>query len=302
MLTPTVARDWTGGWADLRRSAEILLIVARRELLTEMRQRNKFILDLTGHVLGLLPVLITAWAATGGATGAAGRAGPAHALLDETNWLTFVVLGYVAFAAYGVASPVISFTGMAFALQSEQTTGTLERSLLAPAPRIAVVLGTGLYYTALYLFHVVSLLAVSALFLNLDVTWSPGAAARAALVLALIFLMSIGFGILSTAVLLAWKDQSLMMILVHRPMLLLSGAYFLIPTVPEPFRTLAWFNPIAYAVDAFRGSLTGVTILLPLDVELWILAATSGGITLGGLGLFNLLMARWMRSGSLGTH
>jgi len=33
----------------------------------------------------------------------------------------------------------------------------------------------------------------------------------------------------------------------------MSGAYFLLPTVPEPFRTLAWLNPIAYAVDAFRG-------------------------------------------------
>jgi ABC-type multidrug transport system permease subunit len=295
----TLASDWSGGWADVRRSAAIMRIVARRELLTELRQRNKFVLDVSGHVLGLLPVLITAWAATGGGVA---DGGPAHPLLGETSWLTFVVLGYVAFAAYGVASPVISFTGMAFALQDEQTTGTLERSLLAPAPRIAVVLGTGLYYTALYLFHVASLLVVSTLFLGLDVAWSPGTAARAALALALIFLMSIGFGILSSAVLLAWKDPSLMMILVHRPMLLLSGAYFLIPTVPEPFQTLAWFNPIAYAVDAFRGSLSGVTILLPLDVELGILTATSVGITASGLWLFDRLMTRWQRSGSLGTH
>ena len=266
--------------------------VARRELLVELRQRNKFALDLTGHVLGLLPVLLTAWAATGGGTARS---------IAGTDWLTFVVLGYVAFAAYGVASPVISFTGMAFSLESEAVLGTLERSLLAPAPRIAVVLGSGVYYTALFLFHVVSLLAIAALFLDLQVIWSPSRLAVAGLVLGLIVLMSVGYGIMSSAVLLAWKDSSLMMILVHRPMLLLSGAYFLIPTVPEPFRSLAWLNPIAYAVDAFRGALSGTTVLLPLETELAILAVSSVAMVAAGLWLFDRLMRGWLRAGSLGA-
>ena len=284
-------------WGSPSDTLRILWIVARRELLTELRQRNKFVLDLTGHVLGLLPVLITAWAATGGGSAARG-----HALLGETSWLTFVVLGYVAFAAYGVASPVISFTGMAFALSDEQSAGTLERNLLAPAPRVLVVLGTGAYYTALYLFHVVSLLVIAGLILGLDVSWSPTAMLRAGVVLGLIFVMSIGFGVLSAGVLLAWRDSSLMMILIHRPMLLLSGAYFLLPTIPEPFRTLAWLNPIAYAVDAFRGSLSGVTILMPLDVEIAILAVTALGTVVAGLWLFDRLMARWLRNGALGAY
>ena len=83
---------------------------------------------------------------------------------------------------------------------------------------------------------------------------------------------------------------------------LLSGAYFLIPTIPEPFRTLARFNPIAYAVDAFRGSLSGVTILLPLDVEIAILAVTSVAITAAGFWLFDRLMAHWLRTGALGAY
>ena len=277
---------------DLRTSLRVLTTVARRELLVELRQRNKLVLDLTGHILGLLPVLLTAWAATGG--------GSARSIAG-TDWLTFVVLGYVAFAAYGVASPVISFTGMAFSLQNEQVLGTLERSLLAPAPRIAVVLGSGVYYTALFLFHVVSLLMIAALFLDLGVIWSPSRLGIAALALVLIVVMSVGYGIMSSAVLLAWKDASLMMILVHRPMLLLSGAYFLIPTVPEPFRSLAWLNPIAYAVDAFRGALTGTTVLLPLGTELLILALSSIALVAAGLLLFDRLMRGWLRSGSLGV-
>ena len=277
----------------MREALRVLLTVARRELLVEMRTRNKFALDLSGHLLGLAPILLTAWAASGG--GAAGR-------VLGVDWLTFVLLGYVAFAAYGVASPVISFTGMSFALQDEMTTGTLERSLLAPAPRIVVVLGSGVYYTALFAFHVVTLLLVAVLFLRLEVRWSLEVALLAGLVMLLIFVMSVGFGVLSAALLLAWKDQSLMMIAVHRPMLLLSGAYFLIPTIPEPFRTLARFNPIAYAIDAFRGALTGATILAPLPVELLVLALTSFGTLAFGLWLFQRLMRSWLRTGSLGMY
>jgi ABC-2 type transport system permease protein len=102
--------------------------------------------------------------------------------------------------------------------------------------------------------------------------------------------------------LLTWKDQSLMMILVHRPMLLLSGAYFLIPTIPEPFRTPAHLNPIAYAIDAFRGSLSGVTVLLPLPADLVILLVSSLATLAAGLYLFDRLMARWLRTGSLGIY
>lgn len=286
-----LAADWTG----LREALRVVATVAWRELLVERRYRNKFLLDSTGHFLGLAPVLLTAWAVTGGASTVATS-------ILGIDWLTFAVLGYTAFAAFGLASPVLSFTGMAFALHHEQITGTLERSLLAPAPRLAVVLGSGVYYTALFLFHVVTLLLISVPVLHIAVIWSPAAVLTAAAVLLLIVVMSTGFGILTSALLLTIKDDSLVMTLTFRPLLLLSGAFYLIPFIPEPFRTLAWFNPIAYAIDAFRGSLSGVTVLLPLPVELGILTIASFGALAGGLLLFDRLMARWLRTGSLGIY
>jgi ABC-type polysaccharide/polyol phosphate export permease len=283
-------------WSDLRTALRVVATVAWRELLVERRYRTKFLLDATGHLLGLLPVLLTAWAVTGG-----GASATVTNLLG-IDWLTFALLGYTAFAAFGLASPVLSFTGMAFALHNEQITGTLERSLLAPAPRLAVVLGSGVYYTALFLVHVVTLLLVSGPVLGIAVIWSPATITLAALVLLLIVVMSTGFGVLTSALLLTVKDDSLVMTLTFRPLLLLSGAFYLIPYIPEPFRTLAWFNPIAYAIDAFRGSLSGATVLLPLPAELGILAACSIGALAGGLLLFDRLMARWLRTGALGAY
>ena len=286
----TLASEWPG----FLRAGELLATVARRELQVEVSQRNKFVLDLIGHLLGLMPVVMTAWAAAGGGVTRVGPGG--------VRWLTFVVIGYVAFAGFGVASPVISFTGMAFALLEEQQTGTLERNLLAPAARLLVVLGSGVYYTALFLFHVVSLLVIAFFFLPLDVSWTASALLTATLVLVPIVLLSAGFGVLTAGVMLAWRDESLVMIVINRPMLLLSGAYFLLPTVPEPFRTLAWLNPIAYAVDAFRGSLTGATVLLPLRYEVVLLAVATAGSLIAGFYLFERLMAGWLRSGSLGAY
>jgi ABC-2 type transport system permease protein len=284
----------TSEWPGVGRAADLLATVALRQLQVEVSQRNKFVLDLIGHLLGLMPVVMTAWAAAGGGVTRVGPGG--------MSWLTFVVLGYVAFAAFGVASPVISFTGMGFALHEEQQTGTLERNLLAPAPRLLVVLGSGVYYIALFLFHVVSLLVIAFLFLPLDVSWTAGTLAPAALVLVLIVLLSVGFGVLTAGVMLAWRDEALVMILINRPMLLMSGAYFLLPTVPEPFRALAWLNPIAYAVDAFRGSLTGVTVLLPMGQEVAVLTVATAGVLVAGFYLFERLMAGWLRSGSLGAY
>jgi ABC-type polysaccharide/polyol phosphate export permease len=93
-----------------------------------------------------------------------------------------------------------------------------------------------------------------------------------------------------------------MMIVVQCPMLILIRACFLLPTLPAPFRTLTWLNPIAYAVDAFRGGLTGLTVLLPLPVEIAVLALTTLASLAAGLRLFQCLLAGWLRSGSLGVY
>ena len=59
--------------------------------------------------------------------------------------------------------------------------------------------------------------------------------------------------------------------------------------------------PAPYAIDAFRGALSGVTILLPLEANLAIPLATSVATLVAGVLLFQRLMARWLRTGALGV-
>ncbi|MFN9251207.1 MAG: ABC transporter permease, partial [Brevundimonas sp.] len=74
---------------------------------------------------------------------------------------------------------------------------------------------------------------------------------------------------------------------VVMPMTFLSGAFYLVENLPEPFATISHFNPMFYLIDGFRygfigqaeGSLAvGVALSLGLTVVMagvcWILFRT----------------------------
>jgi hypothetical protein len=147
-------------WAELR----VVLTVARHELLLETRYRNKFALDLVGHFLGLAPILVTAWAFSGGERYPQGF----NVMQGVHDYIAFLMLGYAAFLAIGLGNPILQYTGITWSLESKIGMGVLERSLLAPVTPEAVVLGIGLYYVTLYLFHIATTLAAGLIFLRIE--------------------------------------------------------------------------------------------------------------------------------------
>ena len=90
--------------------------------------------------------------------------------------------------------------------------------------------------------------------------------------------------------------------MIHRPFLLLAGAYFLVDLLPQPFRFLAMVNPLAYAIDAFRGSLSSSTLLLPQPVECVIAAGPTVLIGVVGVWVFRRVLDRQLRSGELSLY
>jgi hypothetical protein len=56
----------------------------------------------------------------------------------------------------------------------------------------------------------------------------------------------------------------------------------------------------AYAIEAYRGGLTGATVLPPLGVEIAVLACSVILVLAAGSCLFGRPMAGWLRSGPLG--
>ncbi len=277
--------------------ANVTCAIARNELVLQTRYRTKFFLDLFSPVLALAPIVLTAHFLTAGRESS--YLVQAVGLPDH---FTFILLGYMAFAALGVGNPIMHYTGSAWAVRMLQETGTLERNLLSPAPREALVLGTGLYYAVLYLFHLACVLIASLLFFDLQLTITAAGVAVAIGLVAAMSLMSILLGFLMSAVSLVMRDGSVALLVIHRPFLLLTGAYFLVELLPQPFRFLAMINPLAYAIDAFRGSLSSSTLLLPLPVECAIVAVSTVLIGIVGVWTYRRVLNRQLRKGDLSLY
>ena len=45
---------------------------------------------------------------------------------------------------------------------------------------------------------------------------------------------------------------------VITPLTFLSGTFYSISSLPEPFRTISHWNPVYYLIDGFRAGFTGV--------------------------------------------
>ena len=61
---------------------------------------------------------------------------------------------------------------------------------------------------------------------------------------------------------------------VVMPMTFLSGTFYMVSNLPEPFATASHFNPMFYMIDGFRYGFIGRA-----EGDLWVGAATTAAIT-----------------------
>ena len=101
--------------------------VAYNDLNIAARYKLKFVTELTAQALGVAPIAITAWVFSNGRFSP--RLFELTGLSDQT---TFVLLGFIGFAAIGVGNPVLLTSDAGSAIEYEMMTGTLERNFLAP--------------------------------------------------------------------------------------------------------------------------------------------------------------------------
>ena len=282
--------------SSLQHNAAIALHIALREARLQAAYRNKFLADVFSHYIGLAPILLITLAMSGAELNSASLT---HLVREN---LLFVVLGYIAFIALGFGTPIMQYTGMAWGISEEVHSGTIERNFLAPVSRPLVLFGIGIYYLALYLFHVITLVVPALLLAGTSMVISAASLfTAAAAILGLLFL-SVGLGFAAAGFFLQARDQSLFLTVVHRPFMLLSGSVFLIDILPVPLKFIARINPVTYGIDAFRGALSGHKTLLSLPWELAVLYL-GGMLTLcAGILLFQWSINRQLATGDLARY
>ena len=97
-----------------------------------------------------------------------------------------------------------------------------------------------------------------------------------------------GLGILAGILAQKFDQMAAITNFVITPLSFLSGTFYSVDSLPEPFRTLSHWNPIFYLIDGARFGVTGVS-----DAPVWRGFAICGAVVAGVL----YLGWRWLKSG-----
>ncbi len=166
---------------------------------------------------------------------------------------------YFQFLGPGVVCMGILFTGVFAGIQViwDRQFGFLKETLVAPITRFEIMLGKTLGGATVALIQGIFVLILSMLigFKVEHLLMIP--VALIAMFLVALFFTALGISIAS--VLQDMQGFQLIMNFVVQPTFFLSGALFPLAGVVSFLSIISSFDPLAYGVDAVRGSLTGVT-------------------------------------------
>lgn len=205
--------------------------LAKRELVRFLRQRNRVASAL------LQPIVI--FVLFGSALNGSFKA-PAG---SETHYFEYLFPGTIAM--------ILMFTAIfsTISIIEDRREGFLQSVLVAPAPRLSMVLGKLLGGTALAFFQALIFLAAGYFFI---VKMTPMGFLASCGMMALIAFALCGLGFI-----IAWRMDSTqgfhaIMMLFLMPMLMLSGAFFPAEGAPAWLRYTMQANPLYYGLAGLR--------------------------------------------------
>jgi ABC-2 type transport system permease protein len=153
----------------------------------------------------------------------------------------------------------ILFTGVFAGIQViwDRQFGFLKETLVAPISRFEIMFGKTLGGATVAFIQ-----GFFVLILTMIVGFRVQNVLMIPLALVAMFLIALFFTALGISIASILEDMQgfqLIMNFVVQPVFFLSGALFPLTGVVSFLSVIAYFNPLAYGVDAVRGSLTGVT-------------------------------------------
>jgi ABC-2 type transport system permease protein len=174
---------------------------------------------------------------------------------------------YIKFLAPGVIAMTILFTSIFTGIELiwDRQFGFLKETLVAPVPRILIMIGRTLGGATVALIQGVIVIAICLLagFRIHDLSHLP----LAFIFMALIALMFTAAGTAVASLLTDFQGFQIIMNFLVMPIFFLSGALFPLTNIPRTLEIIATCDPLSYGVDGLRYSLIGVAHFGPaIDV------------------------------------
>jgi ABC-2 type transport system permease protein len=193
---------------------------------------------------------------------------------------------YIQFLAPGVIGMTVLFTAIFSGIELiwDRQFGFLKETLVAPVPRILIMVGRTLGGATVALLQgfIVVIICFIAGFRVHHVSAVP----IALVVMALIAIMFTALGTAIASVLADFQGFQLVMNFLVMPIFFLSGALFPLAGLPPVLNVLATIDPLSYGVDGLRASLSDAGHF-GLTIDLAVLAILSTIILVIGTKLFS---------------
>jgi len=166
---------------------------------------------------------------------------------------------YLQFVAPGVVGMTILFSSVfsGIAMLWDRQFGFLKETLVAPVPRIEIMLGRTLGGATVAVIQGSLILVVSLL-----AGFRPAHLLQLPLAFVFMMLIAIVFAALGTSFGSIVQDMQgfqLIMNFMVLPIFFLSGALFPLTNLPTAMAVITRLDPLTYGVDALRGALIGST-------------------------------------------
>jgi ABC-2 type transport system permease protein len=162
---------------------------------------------------------------------------------------------YIQFVAPGVIAMTVLFsaTFSGIALLWDRQFGFLKETLVAPVPRLFIMLGrtSGAATVALLQGSLVTVICLIAGFRPTNLALVPAGIAF----LALIALVFAGLGTMIGSMLKDMQGFQMVMNFLVMPLFFLSGALFPLDNLPSALGLLTRLDPLSYGVDGLRATL-----------------------------------------------
>ncbi|MFH8221307.1 ABC transporter permease [Streptomyces sp. NPDC018057] len=186
-------------------------------------------------------------------------------------------LPYLDFMAPGIIAQSAMFIAIFYGIQIiwERDAGVLNKLLVTPTPRSALVTGKAFAAGVKSLIQAVVVIVLAAL-LGVALTWNP---LRLLGVATAVVLGSAFFSCLSMTIAgIVLSRDRLMGIgqAITMPLFFASNALYPVAVMPGWLQAVSRINPLSYQVDALRGLLLGTPAHLGLDFAVLVLAAAAG--------------------------
>jgi len=164
---------------------------------------------------------------------------------------------YLQFMAPGVIGMAVLFTAMfsGIAMLWDRQFGFLKETLVAPVPRLAIMIGRTLGGATVAVLQGALIFVVT-----LIAGFRPESVLAVPLAFLLIVLIAVVFAALATAIGSTIKEMQgfqMVMNFLVMPIFFLSGAIYPLQGLPRVLAALTRIDPLTYGVDGVRGLLTG---------------------------------------------